>query len=178
MSSSNSNLPIIILVVIAVLILGGFYYLDRSSTSPDIASITDTADTEGMIESKKKYEAHKSAFSHTGFSGSIKDYFAHVEGGMDAPADVKEHTGYAGSGSDYIKEHNEKEVAVIKQNATHHAGFSGSMKDYAAGNYDTRSKPSAKSAASSPAKKSSASSNTSSHSGYGGSVDDYLNKYK
>ena len=179
MSSSNSNLPIIILVVIAVLILGGFYYLDRSSTSPDIASITDTADTEGMIASKKKYEADKSAFSHTGFSGSIQDYFAHVEGGMDTPADVKQHTGYSGSGSDYIKEHNEKEIAVIKQNATHHAGFSGSMKDYAAGNYDTRSKSSAKpAAASSSAKNSSSSSNTSSHSGYGGSVDDYLNKYK
>ena len=74
MSSSNSNLPAIILVVITILILGGFYYLDRSSTTTDIAAITDTADTQGMIDSKKKYEADKSAYSHAGFSGSAEDY--------------------------------------------------------------------------------------------------------
>jgi hypothetical protein len=175
MSSSNSNLPTIILVVLVIIILGGFYYLDRSSSTTDIAAITETADTEGMIASKKKYEAHKSAFSHSGFSGSMKDYIAHTEGGMKTPKVVKEHTGYSGSGKEYIQKHKGEEIKKIINNAADHAGFSGSMKDYAAGKFDTRS--STTSSSSKPANKSSG-SNTSSHKGYGGSVEDYLNKYK
>lgn len=179
-SSSSSNLPAIIVVVVAIIILGGFYYLDRSSgASEDVSAITETADTEGMIASKKKYEADKSVFSHAGFSGSMDDYLAKSQGSNKPTPDVKEHSGYSGSGNEYMQEHGENEVAHILDNATHHAGFSGSMKDYAAGNFDTRTSSSAKPASSSTAKaSSSSSSNTNSHSGYGGSVDDYLNKYK
>lgn len=179
MSSSDSNLPMMILVVLAIVILGGFYYLDRSSSTPDIAAITDTADTEGMIASKKKFEAHKSAFDHSGFSGSMDEYLAKPEGGKELSSDVKEHSGYSGSGSDYVSKHSEEEVSNIMHNATEHAGFSGSMKDYAAGNYDTRnssshSKPKMKTSS----KPAASSSSSSSHSGYGGTVDDYLDKYK
>jgi len=178
MSSSNSNLPTIVLVVLAIIILGGFYYLDRSSSTTDLSAVTETADTEGMIASKKKYEAKKSAFSHTGFSGSMQDYLAHTEGGMEIPADIKAHTSYSGSGSDYIKTYNEKEIAQIKKNVGDHAGFSGSMKDYAAGKFETRSSSSSKSASKHSAKKSSSNNSTSSHSGFDGGANDYLNKYK
>lgn len=140
MSSSNSNLPAIILVVIAILILGGFYYLDRSSSSTDISAITDTADTDGMIESKKKYEAHKSAFAHSGFSGSIKDYLAHVKSSTAMSSkDLKDYSSY--SGKNYVEQHNEKEVSAAKANTSNHMGFSGSMKDYAAGDYKKHSVP-------------------------------------
>ncbi len=185
MSSSNSNLPVIILVVIAILALGGFYYADRSSSGTDVASITDTADTEGMIKSKKDYEAHKSAFSHAGFSGSMDDYLKHVKSGNKPSKSVQEHSGYSGSGDDYIEKHQHEETSAQMSNANHHQGFSGSMKDYAAGKFDKR--PAASSNTHHEEKKDSAgkksssakSSNTStkSHSGYSGSVDSYLDKY-
>lgn len=178
MSSSSSNTPAIILAIVAIIILGGFYYLDRSSSgSTDIAAITDTADTEAMIASKKKYEADKSAFSHSGFSGSMDEYLEKTRTGDEPTPDVKAHSGYSGSGSDYMKKHGGNEVAQIKHNASDHSGFSGSMKDYAAGKFDTRSASSAK-PAKKPMSKSSSASSSGSHSGFGGSVDDYLNKYK
>ena len=140
MSSSSSNTPAIILAVVAVIILGGFYYLDRTSSgTTDIASITETADTEGMIASKKKYEANKSAFSHSGFSGSMDEYLEKTSHGDEPKPDVKAHSGYSGSGGDYMEKHGDNEVTQIKHNASEHAGFSGSMKDYAAGKFDTRS---------------------------------------
>ena len=182
MSSSSSNLPTIILVGLAVIILGGFYYLDRSSSSPDIAAITETADTEAMATSKEKYEADKSAYAHAGFSGSMKDYIAHTEGGMEAPKDVKQHSGYSGSGDDYAQKYKDEEIGAIVKNVDDHAGFSGSMKDYMAGKYSTRSSSKTTASASKPASSkpspSSSSSNTGSHGGYTGSVNDYLNKYK
>ena len=183
MSSSNSNLPVIILVVIAILALGGFYYADRSSSGTDVASITDTADTEGMIKSKKTYEAHKSAFSHSGFSGSMSDYLAHVKSGNKPSKDVQDHAGYSGSGKEYMEKHKHEEISKQMSNANDHQGFSGSMKDYAAGKFDKRAKVSSssndhhseKKSSSSKPKKSSHS--TESHSGYSGSVDSYLDKY-
>lgn len=181
MSSSNSNLPVIILVVLAILVLGGFYYADRSSSGTDMASITHTADTEGMIRSKKKYEAHKSAFDHTGFSGSMSEYIEYSKSGKKPSKDVQEHSGYSGSGKDYIEKHQHEENAQLVSNAHDHAGFSGSMKDYAAGKFDKRASASSSShhemKKSSPAKSSKASDSTESHKGYTGSVDSYLDKY-
>ncbi len=181
MSSSNSTLPVIILVVIAVLVLGGFYYADRSSSGTDVASITDTADTEGMIQSKKEYEAHKSAFSHSGFSGSMSDYLAHVKGGNKPSKDVQDHSGYSGSGKEYMEKHKHEEISKQMSNAHDHQGFSGSMKDYAAGKFDKRPAAASKShheeKKSAPAKSSSSSGSAESHSGYSGSVDRYLDKY-
>jgi len=178
-SSSSSNLPAIILALVAIIILGGFYYMDRSSGSiTNVAAITETADTEGMIASKKKYEADKSAFSHSGYSGSMDDYLAKTADGNEPAEDVKAHSGYSGSSSDYAKKHGGNEVAQITHNAGEHSGFSGSMKDYAAGKFDTHSTTSSKPAKKTMSKSSSSSSNSGSHSGYTGSVDDYMSKYK
>ena len=70
---------------------------------------------------------------------------------------------------------------MMESNADHHSGFSGSMKDYAAGKFDTRNTSSsskkASHKASAPAAQSSSKSSKS-HSGYSGSVDSYLDKYK
>ncbi len=180
MSSSNSNLPVIILVVIAILTLGGFYYADRTSgPSTDIAAITDSADPESMDKSKKKYQADKSAYSHAGFSGSVEDYLSHTDNGMAPTEDVKKHSGYSGSADEYMSEHSSADVAMLETNASNHAGFSGSMKDYAKGKFDTRDTSSSKPSQSSKAPKAaSKSSSANSHSGYDGSVNDYLNKYK
>jgi hypothetical protein len=185
MSSSNSNLPVILLVVIAILALGGFYYADRSSSTIDIAAITDTADTESMVKSKKKYDADKSVFSHAGYTGSSEDYLSRFsDGAPKPPKDVKQHSGYSGSADEYVSKHSSDEIAMLESNANHHSGFSGSMKDYAAGKFSTRSpssssSPSKASAAPKTAPKSTSNnSNANSHSGYKGSVNDYLDKYK
>ena len=138
MSSSNSNLPVIILVVIAILVLGGFYYADRSSTITDIAAITDNADTESMVKSKQKYEADKSAYSHSGFSGSVEDYLNYTKNGMKPSASVMQHSGYSGSANEYVSKHSSDDIAMLETNAKNHAGFSGSMKDYAAGKFNSR----------------------------------------
>lgn len=182
MSSSNSNLPVIILVVIAILVLGGFYYADRSAApTTDIAAITDSADPESMAKSKKKYEAHKSAFSHSGYNGSVESYLSKFSDGAPEPAkDVKQHSGYSGSADAYVSEHSGDEVKMLQENANNHSGFSGSMKDYNSGKFDTRNTPKPKASKSSEkaAAPKSSSSNTGTHSGYDGSVNDYLNKYK
>jgi len=181
MSSSNSNLPVIILVVIAILALGGFYYADRSSSpTPDMAAITDSADPESMAKSKQKYQANKSAYSHSGFNGSAEDYLNHINGGMKPAEDVKKHSGYSGNANEYLSKHSSDDVAMLESNAENHSGFSGSMKDYAKGKFDTRSAPSSTkpSQSSKATPKSSNGNNTSSHTGHTGSVDDYLNKYK
>ena len=176
MSSSNSNLPVIILVVIAILALGGFYYADRTSgPATDITAITDSADPDSMMKSKKDYQAKKSAYSHTGFSGSVEDYLSHIDGGMEPAEDVKQHSGYSGSANEYVAKHSSNDVAKLEFNADDHSGFSGSMEDYAKGKFDTRN-ASSSNKPSKAASKSSSSAN--SHSGYDGSVNDYLNKYK
>ncbi len=176
MSSSNSNLPVIILVVIAILALGGFYYADRSSATTDIAAITDSPDTESMISSKQKYQTDKSVYSHSGFNGSVKDYLDQTGNGMSPSEDVKNHSGYSGSGDDYVSEHSSNDVAMMESNASNHSGFSGSIKDYAKGEFDARSAPVSSKSSQKAATKSS--SSAKSHSGHDGSVEDYLNKYK
>ena len=179
MSSSNSNLPVIILVVIAILVLGGFYYADRSASTTDIAAITDNADTESMIKSKKKYEAHKSAFSHSGYTGSVESYLDKFnDGAPKPPKEVKQHSGYSGSADEYVAKHSGDEVAMLEENASKHSGFSGSMKDYAAGKFNTRTAPKASKAAAPKTASKSSSSNAESDSGYTGSVDDYLDRHK
>ncbi len=135
MSSSSSTLPATILVVVAIILLGIFYYLDRSADNSDLSAITETADTDSMIAKKKKYEANKSAFSHSGFDGSMQDYLGYVESGMKPDADVVSHTGFSGTGSDYAQQHRDKEITQIIKNVGDHHGFSGSMNDYAAGKF-------------------------------------------
>tara|TARA_R110002096_G_scaffold43496_6_gene117469 strand:+ start:638 stop:1189 length:552 start_codon:yes stop_codon:yes gene_type:complete len=183
MSSSNSNLPVIILVVIAILALGGFYYADRSSRNDtDIAAITDSADTESMISSKNKYEADKSAFSHSGYTGSAEGYLSKYKDGAPKPAKVvKQHSGYSGSANDYVSKHNSDEIEALEENTKSHTGFSGSMKDYAAGKFNTRSTSKSNKADHSASPKSASKSshaNSSPDTGYKGSVNDYLDKYK
>jgi len=182
MSSSNSNLPVILLVVIAILALGGFYYADRTSSTTDIAAITDSVDTERMVTSKKKYEADKSAFSHSGYNGSVEDYLSKFSDGGAKPAkSVKQHSGYSGSADEYVAKHSSDEIAMLQSNANNHSGFSGSMKDYAAGKYSSHSAPSTSKLSQAAAAKTTAKSTdskTGSHSGYEGPVNDYLDKYK
>lgn len=137
MSSSSSTLPATILVVVAIILLGIFYYLDRSADNSDLSAITETADTDSMIAKKKKYEANKSAFSHSGFDGSMQDYLGYVESGMKPDAEVVTHTGFSGTGSDYAQQHRDKEITQIIKNVGDHHGFSGSMKDYAAGKFSS-----------------------------------------
>lgn len=172
MSTSTSNLPAIILAVVVIALLVVFYIADRSS-SPSVAGITHQADVNKMVSSKQKYEAHRSAFDHTGYSGSLKDYLKHTKGGH-AKVDqvVQEHTGYAGSGKEYVQKHAAEHSATLQANAEQHAGFSGSLKEYISGNYKHRSTSKAKQK-SDGAAKSSASTSTS----YSGSVDKYLKKY-
>ncbi len=171
MSSSNSNLPAIILVVAGIIALGAFYYADRSSSSTtDIAAMTDHADVESMAKSREKYEANKSAFSHSGFSGTAQEYLSRFSGGVKAPAkDIQAHSGYSGAASDYVEKYASDELKQLEENVKDNSGFSGSMKDYAAGNYDKRSAPSKMSSSA----ESSSSKDTQSHSGYSGSMEDY-----
>ena len=120
MSSSNSNLPAIILVVAAILVLGGFYYADRSSQDDDMAAITETADTRGMIDAKGKYNKHHPIFSHQSFSGSMQDYLAKIDADNASGKDNKAHSSY--NGKDYAQRHQQTESS--------HQGFSGSVDSY------------------------------------------------
>ena len=46
--------------------------------------------------------------------------------------DVKQHSGYSGSANEYVAKHSSDDVAKLEEsNADDHAGFSGSMEDYA-----------------------------------------------
>ena len=173
MSTSTSNLPAIILAVVVIALLVVFYIADRGSSS-SVSGITHQADVNKMVSSKQKYEAHRSAFDHAGYSGSLKDYLKHTKGGA-AKVDktVAEHTGYAGSGKEYVQKHSAEHSAQLQANAEHHAGFSGSLKEYISGNYEHRSASKTKQKSSSNAAKSSAPASTS----YSGSVDKYLKKY-
>lgn len=172
MSTSTSNLPAIILAVVVLALLVVFYIADRSSSS-SVSSITHHADVDKMVSSKQKYEAHRSAFDHAGYSGSLKDYLKHTKGGA-AKVDkvVAEHTGYAGSGKEYMQKHSAEHSAQLQANAKKHAGFSGSLKEYVSGNYEHRSPSTAKHQASNKTSSSAAASTS-----YSGSVDKYLKKY-
>ena len=173
MSTSTSNLPAIILAVVVVALLVVFYMADRSS-SPSVTSVHHTADTDKMIASKKKYEAHKSAFAHSGFSGSLKDYLKHAKGAPSKQAQtVKEHTGYSGSGDEYVKKHAAKEASTLKANANDHSGFSGSLKQYLSGNYDTKQVSENKHKETKTASK----KHETPKAAYSGSVDKYLKKF-
>lgn len=179
MSTSTSNLPAIILAVVIVALLVVFYIADRGSSS-DISNVSHSANTDKMIASKQKYEAHKSAFDHSGYSGSLKGYLKHAEG---APAKVaktvQEHSGYSGSGEEYVQKHSSEETAALQANASDHSGFSGSLKQYLGGNYEHRQASKEKHHASSSEKESSSASkkHAAPSKGYSGSVDKYLKKY-
>ena len=183
MSTSNSNIPAIILAVAIVALLAVFYIADRSSSGPSTAAITHSADTEQMIKSKHDYETNKSVFSHSGYSGSLKGYLEHAKSGGKPSPVVQQHTGYSGSGKEYIEHHRAEEEASQMQSAGHHAGFSGSLKDYLAGKFDQRQsqqshEPSHKSEHKKESGKDSKShQSTAGSSGYSGSVDQYLKKY-
>lgn len=175
MSTSSSNLPAIILAVIVVAILVAFYIADRSF-STDTTSIAHSANTSDMISAKEKYETQKSVYSHSGYSGSLEDYIHHSKKSSKEDPSVKEHSGYSGSGKDYVEHHQAQEDALLQANADHHRGFSGSLKDYISGDYKAHAakKHHAKS---SPSATKSSHSNTSSTTGYSGSVDKYLKKF-
>lgn len=128
MSSSNSNLPAIILVAAAILVLGGFYYADRSSQDGDTAVINQTADTQGMIDARDKYNKHRAVFSHQNFSGSMQDYLAKIDADNAPDKDSKAHFSY--SGRDYVQKHQQKESSHQMANASQHQGFSGSVDSY------------------------------------------------
>lgn len=177
MSTSTSNLPAIILAVVVIALLAVFYWADRSS-SPDMSDITHHADTDKMVSSKQKYEAHKSVFDHSGYSGSLKDYLHHTKNASSAAdPSVKEHTGYSGSGKDYVQKHSAENAAKLQANANEHAGFSGSLKTYLSGNYEHRSAGKKKQHASSSNKSSKSAGEHSATTSYSGSVDKYLKKY-
>ena len=172
MSTSSSNLPAIILGVIVVAILVTFYIADRSAGT-DTTSIAHSANTSDMISAKEKYEAQKSVYSHSGYSGSLENYLHHSKSSNKEDPSVKEHSGYSGSGKDYVAHHQAKEDASQQANADHHRGFSGSLKDYVSGDYEahTAKKHHAKSSHS-------ATTNSSTPTtGYSGSVDRYLKKF-
>ena len=175
MSTSSSNLPAIILAVIVVAILVAFYIADRSSGT-GTSSIAHSANTSDMISAKEKYETQKSVYSHSGYSGSLEEYLHHSKMSTKEDPSVKEHSGYSGSGKDYVEHHQAKEDALQQANADHHRGFSGSLKEYISGDYKAHAaeKHHAKSA---PAKTTSSQSNTSTTTGYSGSVDKYLKKF-
>ena len=177
MSTSTSNLPAIILAVVVIALLAVFYWADRSS-SPDMADITHHADTDKMAASKQKYEAHKSAFDHAGYSGSLKGYLKHAKSAESGPDhSVKAHTGFSGSGKDYVQKHSAENSAKLQANAGDHAGFSGSLKTYLSGNYEHRSAGQEKQHSSSSSKTKKSASKNSATTSYSGSVDKYLKKY-
>ena len=128
MSGSNSKLPAIILVIAAIFVLGGFYYADRSSQDVDMAAITETANTHGMIDARDKYNRHRTVFSHRSFSGSMDDYLAKIDADKAAGKDSKIHSGY--SGKDYAQKHRQKESSHQIANSSQHQGFSGSVDSY------------------------------------------------
>ena len=177
MSSSTSKLPTIIVALVLAIILIGFYIADRTSDAiTDVSSITHSAGTDKKISAKAKYDRSKSVFEHSGFSGSMEDYLKQSEEGYQNSAEAKvvdEHTGYSGSGKDYVEHYEEETERELEGNAADHAGYSGPLDDYLAGNYDKRKKKHSSEHPGEGAPQGSGSSDK----GYTGSMGEYMKKF-
>jgi hypothetical protein len=170
-------MPSIIVAVVVIIMMAAFYFVDRSGNTSDSAPATQSASTGQAAMSPKsspkaKYQAEKSVFSHSGFSGSIDEYLDKAESGFDkGDASKQDHSGYAGPAKDYLKKYQ-----GTAGSSDDHVGFSGSVDDYLKGNYDKTSNNASKSSKPMQKKATSASVNNEYH-GYTGSVDDYLKKH-